>query len=83
VIVGKSFGLSRRTLGELTVPLGALAGMSVELGKKAGRQPHDVGEVIARVADGSRFAGSKAELRAGPVPGARPHRCRAGPWCLC
>jgi hypothetical protein len=33
----KNVGLLRRTLGELTVPLGALAGVSFEQGKKAGR----------------------------------------------
>ncbi|MGW5663714.1 DUF4429 domain-containing protein [Streptomyces sp. NPDC003758] len=33
----KSVGLFRRTLGELTVPLEALAGISFEQGKKAGR----------------------------------------------
>ncbi|MFE9773021.1 DUF4429 domain-containing protein [Streptomyces sp. NPDC005931] len=33
----KNVGLLRRTLGELTVPLGALAGISFEQGKKAGR----------------------------------------------
>jgi hypothetical protein len=33
----KNVGLLRRTLGELTVPLGALAGVSLEQGKKAGR----------------------------------------------
>ncbi|MBD0420663.1 DUF4429 domain-containing protein [Streptomyces sp. TRM S81-3] len=33
----KSVSLLRRTVGELTVPLGALAGISFEQGKKAGR----------------------------------------------
>ncbi|MDQ0961598.1 hypothetical protein QFZ66_005476 [Streptomyces sp. B4I13] len=33
----KNVGLLRRTLGELTVPLGALAGVSFEQGKKTGR----------------------------------------------
>ncbi|MFJ8647101.1 DUF4429 domain-containing protein [Streptomyces sp. NPDC093546] len=33
----KSVGLLRRTLGEITVPLRALAGISYEPGKKAGR----------------------------------------------
>ncbi|CAL9564589.1 hypothetical protein SUDANB105_04698 [Streptomyces sp. enrichment culture] len=33
----KSVGLLRRTLGELVVPLGALAGISFEQGKKSGR----------------------------------------------
>ncbi|WP_309061444.1 DUF4429 domain-containing protein [Streptomyces sp.] len=33
----KNVGLLRRTLGELVVPLGALAGISFEQGKKAGR----------------------------------------------
>ncbi|MEU3839020.1 DUF4429 domain-containing protein [Streptomyces sp. NPDC028635] len=33
----KSVGLLRRTLGELVVPLGALAGVSFEQGKKSGR----------------------------------------------
>ncbi|MFJ5263682.1 DUF4429 domain-containing protein [Streptomyces sp. NPDC088387] len=33
----KSVGLLRRTLGELVVPLGALAGVSVEQGRKSGR----------------------------------------------
>ncbi|MET8856329.1 DUF4429 domain-containing protein [Streptomyces sp. NPDC004579] len=33
----KNVGLLRRTLGELTVPLGALAGVSLEQGRKAGR----------------------------------------------
>jgi hypothetical protein len=33
----KSVGLLRRTLGELTVPLRALAGISVEQGRKSGR----------------------------------------------
>lgn len=33
----KNVSLLRRTLGELTVPLGALAGISLEQGKKAGR----------------------------------------------
>lgn len=33
----KNVSLLRRTLGELTVPLGALAGVSLEQGKKAGR----------------------------------------------
>ncbi|MFE6486051.1 DUF4429 domain-containing protein [Streptomyces sp. NPDC057757] len=33
----KNVGLLRRTLGELTVPLGALAGISFEQGRKAGR----------------------------------------------
>ncbi|MFF4034125.1 DUF4429 domain-containing protein [Streptomyces sviceus] len=33
----KSVGLLRRTLGELVVPLGALAGISLEQGKKSGR----------------------------------------------
>ncbi|MFI9819231.1 DUF4429 domain-containing protein [Streptomyces sp. NPDC052013] len=33
----KSVGLLRRTLGELVVPLGALAGISFEHGKKSGR----------------------------------------------
>ncbi|SEQ34683.1 Short C-terminal domain-containing protein [Streptomyces sp. yr375] len=33
----KNVGLLRRELGELVVPLGALAGISVEQGKKAGR----------------------------------------------
>ncbi|MFE9923995.1 DUF4429 domain-containing protein [Streptomyces sp. NPDC005774] len=33
----KSVGLLRRTLGELTVPLSALAGISLEQGRKAGR----------------------------------------------
>ncbi|MGW7255024.1 DUF4429 domain-containing protein [Streptomyces sp. NPDC054834] len=33
----KSVGLLRRTLGELLVPLGALAGVSFEHGKKSGR----------------------------------------------
>ncbi|MET8135735.1 MULTISPECIES: DUF4429 domain-containing protein [unclassified Streptomyces] len=33
----KNVSLLRRTLGELTVPLGALAGVSLEQGRKAGR----------------------------------------------
>lgn len=33
----KNVGLLRRTLGELTVPLGALAGVSLEQGRRAGR----------------------------------------------
>ncbi|MEU6273650.1 DUF4429 domain-containing protein [Streptomyces populi] len=33
----KNVGLLRRTLGEITVPLGALAGISLEQGKKTGR----------------------------------------------
>jgi hypothetical protein len=33
----KNVSLLRKTLGELTVPLGALAGMSLEQGKKSGR----------------------------------------------
>ncbi|MEU1402200.1 DUF4429 domain-containing protein [Streptomyces sp. NPDC005728] len=33
----KNIGLLRRTLGELVVPLGALAGVSFEQGKKSGR----------------------------------------------
>ncbi|MFS8202536.1 DUF4429 domain-containing protein [Streptomyces sp. CWNU-52B] len=33
----KNVGLLRKTLGELTVPLGALAGISFEQGKKSGR----------------------------------------------
>ena len=33
----KNIGLLRRTLGELVLPLGALAGISFEQGKKAGR----------------------------------------------
>ncbi len=33
----KNVGLLRRTLGELAVPLEALAGISLEQGKKAGR----------------------------------------------
>jgi hypothetical protein len=33
----KNVGLLRRTLGELTVPLGALAGVSFEQGKRTGR----------------------------------------------
>ncbi|MET7988055.1 MULTISPECIES: DUF4429 domain-containing protein [unclassified Streptomyces] len=33
----RNVGLLRRTLGELTVPLGALAGVSLEQGRKAGR----------------------------------------------
>ena len=33
----KNVGLLRKTLGELAVPLGALAGISFEQGKKSGR----------------------------------------------
>ena len=33
----KNVGLLRKTLGELAVPLGALAGISFEPGKKSGR----------------------------------------------
>ena len=39
--------------------------MTFELGKEAGRLPHDVRAVVARMVDGSRFAEFKAELHAG------------------
>ncbi|GAB2805698.1 hypothetical protein GCM10027073_42890 [Streptomyces chlorus] len=44
----KNVGLLRRPLGELTVPLGAVAGISFEQGRKAGRlrlQLRELGEL--------------------------------------
>ncbi|MFF1278318.1 DUF4429 domain-containing protein [Streptomyces marokkonensis] len=51
----KNVGLLRRTLGELVLPLGALAGISFEQGKKAGRlrlRLRDGADPLLHAADG-------------------------------